>query len=152
MSSRPDTPLPNSNPSWPDAYLNVSRADCASGDSVPLRNEMIAPAPIQSSIAHRSAPDAQCSPAAITDTFEPKYMAARATASAFRKHPVRTGVLAARTLNAAPFGEAKTMREPASAWRKLAGEREKLLLPRDPAARAPTSCANAEALSRSAQG
>src|SRR2546428_1387537 len=72
---------------------------------------MMAPAPMRSSKAERRLPSSfQRSPAGMTAIFRPYLPATAATASAFLRHPARTGVGFAAKVKVAPFGEGSTIR------------------------------------------
>src|SRR3954469_20579564 len=98
----------------------------ASGEHFPRRNFMIAPAPTQSSKQGRSEASFHLSPAGMTAMRLPIFIAERATASQFLKHPKSTGVPSASRLRVEPLGEGNTRRVFEGRFNNEAGESERL--------------------------
>lgn len=120
----------------------TATAALASGDRVPSRQEITAPAPSKSSYAERRlSSSCQRSPHGMTETRGPQAIAAFATAIALRRHPANVGVSPVERDSVEPFGEGRTIRLPVLRAIKDSGEREYCPLPRGPANSAPTDFA-----------
>ena len=125
------------------AALKAASANCDSGDRLPDRWLIIAPAPTRSSKAGRRLPSSrQRSPAGITAIFRPYFPAAAATAAAFLRQPASTGVGLADRVRVEPLGEGKTIRVPGRMVIRDAGDKEKpVCVLREPAQIAPIEAA-----------
>ena len=127
--------------------LNTAAAASASGESLPRRNLMTAPAPAKSSKHGRNAPSAHLSPAGITAILRPLLIADSATAWQFLKHPRRVGVEPVDKLSVEPLGEGRTRRIPEGNSNSDAGDKENPLRLFLSATSAFTDAANAWAVS-----
>jgi hypothetical protein len=109
-SSRPDSQSRSMLDRCGRALRYACRATSASAEHGNPSSSSMAPAPIRSSIAGRSPPSGQRSPAGITAMERPAAtsMAAVATARAFLKQPVRTGAERAAPEMVEPFGLGRT--------------------------------------------
>lgn len=106
---------------------NAAAASVDSGEQLPDNALITAPAPSKSSTLGRTVPSFHISPAGITAKVLPKFIAARATASAFLRHAVRTTGCSTEKANAAPLGGGSTNRYPAGKSRNEVGDSEKPL-------------------------
>jgi len=123
---------------------NASTARRASGDTVPVKCRMMAPAPTKSSNEGRNELSSfHLSPAGITAMCCPYRVAARATAFELRKQPANVGVCPVESVKVEPFGDGRTRRASGGTCKRDAGDNEYRLLPLDSANSAPTDLANA---------
>src|SRR5918912_306474 len=109
----------------PAMHSKTASAAAASGESVPFRKFIIAPAPAKSSTHGRSVPSGQRSPAGIRAMLRPVLKADSAAARQFRRHPMIVRVEPVDRLRVEPFGDGKTRRAPLGRFKREAGESEK---------------------------
>ncbi len=155
-SSTPDTEWLSRSAKSGRADRKTSRATAASGESEPASPEMIAPAPIRSSMAGLRLPSFQRSPAGMTASVPSPtvFMARSATADALRRQPARMVFSFAANEIRDPFGDGSTRRVPSGIPWSVGADRlnRAVLSERFPASSAFLRTASARAASRSSIG